>query len=169
MQHGVAEHNGDIIKGGIARGVSYMVRLKVCHDCGAKPGEHHEYGCDTEQCAMCGGQAISCGCIYEVNGMNQSHLREEHPDIYHNGPTDEMYDIWDKKWGAKRLPWTGRWPGEVECQKFGWYAKLIPGQGWVTCSKDDPEATPDLNRLHATAKWDIDLQKFVLTPELAEA
>lgn len=34
---------------------------KDCHDCGAKPGECHKSGCDTEMCSICGGQWISCG------------------------------------------------------------------------------------------------------------
>lgn len=36
-----------------------------CHDCGAKYGEYHHMGCDCEQCPICGGQLISCGCIDE--------------------------------------------------------------------------------------------------------
>ena len=41
-----------------------------CHDCGAMPGELHKTGCDTERCAMCGGQFIACDCVYEVNEMH---------------------------------------------------------------------------------------------------
>lgn len=34
----------------------------VCHDCNAKHGEYHHYGCDAERCPVCGGQLISCDC-----------------------------------------------------------------------------------------------------------
>jgi hypothetical protein len=39
---------------------------------------------------------------------------------------------------------------EDETQKaieLGWYSKFVEGKGWVECSKDDPEASPDLNRV----------------------
>ena len=59
-----------------------------------------------------------------------------------------------------RLPWTGKWPGEAECRELGWYARLVPGAGWVRCAADHPEAQPDLNRLFIDAQWDADAGRF---------
>ncbi len=61
-----------------------------------------------------------------------------------------------------RMRWTGVWPGVLECQELGWYARLIPGQGWVSCDKGEPGATEDLNRLLVTATWDRDQKRWVV-------
>lgn len=35
---------------------------RFCHDCYAPPDTQHHPGCAREECPICGGQAISCGC-----------------------------------------------------------------------------------------------------------
>jgi len=60
-----------------------------------------------------------------------------------------------------RLPWKGWWPGVAECEEFGWYCKMVPGQGFVSCDKNDPESTEDLNRLYVEAKWSQELGRFI--------
>jgi hypothetical protein len=109
-----------------------MVSPDRCHDCGARPGQLHKEGCDVERCPGCGFQRITCGC------------------------TDD--DIR----GLPRQAWTGEWPGWAECREFGWYAKLVPGRGWVPCDPDEPGARPNVNRLLTEATWDRKRGRFVL-------
>lgn len=39
-----------------------MSKNKQCHDCRCLKGQYHHFGCDMEECPICGGQLISCGC-----------------------------------------------------------------------------------------------------------
>jgi len=50
--------------------------------------------------------------------------------------------------------WTGRWPGEEDCERLGFLARFEPGSGWVPCAADDPDAVPHFDRLRAEATWD---------------
>ena len=36
-----------------------------CHDCRVLMGEFHVPSCDVEECPVCGGQLISCDCVFE--------------------------------------------------------------------------------------------------------
>ncbi len=134
-----------------------MRELRNCSDCGVKPGELHQYGCDIERCPLCGGQSIGCHCVYEVNNTNVD-------DYGDDSPTDAMYNVFDaevEKTGG-RLPWTGLYPGVAECAEYGWYSKWSEAKGWERCDKDDPEGSEDLNRLGAwSCTWSRELRRFV--------
>lgn len=60
----------------------------------------------------------------------------------------------DHQWPeADRLKWTGFMHGEQDAVRFGYWAKFVPGSGWVACGKDEPGAMPDLNTLLAKTSW----------------
>ena len=136
---------------------------KTCGDCGARPGELHQQGCDVERCPRCGGQAITCDCIYEISGITMMYATHPCTYTYTNGPTDDMYEKWDREWGPRRMPWTGEWPGVAECREFGWYSRWNASlRRWESCEPDDPEAREDMNRLYGgEARWDPDAQRWV--------
>ena len=140
--------------------------VRNCHDCGAKPGEMHTEGCDVERCPRCGGQTISCRCIYDINGIDYAKMEEMHPAIYFSGPADEMEAKWDREWGHRRMLWTGEWPGQLECREYGWWAVFGPGLnppqiGWVSVPEGTPGASEDLNRLYRECDWDQEKQRMV--------
>lgn len=108
---------------------------KHCPECRVKCGQVHREGCDVERCPYCGMQALSCGCA----------------------PRD--LETFTGILPADRLPWEGSWPGEREAVAFGWAVK--PDRGWVPCSPNDPNARPDINRLHEDATWDPKRKQFV--------
>lgn len=128
--------------------------MRNCPDCDAKPGEKHRHGCDVERCPCCGFQLLTCSsCVFELNNFEP----EDDED-----PTDEMYEHWDEVWDAKRLPWNGIWPGESECIEYDWWARFIPGEGWIPCKKEDDGARPNLNRLYyGECSWSQELQRWI--------
>ncbi len=62
-----------------------------------------------------------------------------------------------------RIPWTGRWPGTVECEEYGFWCTMDPVTFAIggPCEKDHPHARHDLNRLHTDTVWDPTLRKRV--------
>jgi len=134
-----------------------------CPDCGVAPGNLHDPGCDVERCCLCGAQAIGCNCVYELSGMDTADLEEAHPDIYENGPTEEMsarLEIEEAKYGG-RLPWTGEWPGDDACRELGLYCYWDAVKKWVPCAVDHPDARPDLNRLPRVATWSKEQRRWI--------
>jgi hypothetical protein len=75
------------------------MRKYTCHDCGAKEGELHQTGCDMERCPFCGGQLISCDCVYKLLNIDNS----KGTWAYEHGLTNEQSQQWDKLLKAKGL------------------------------------------------------------------
>ena len=104
--------------------------LPYCPDCAVQPGEEHLDGCDVARCLATGHQRLSC---------DREHERAD---------LDCGQDVW-----------TGQWPGDDDAIRLGWYSKLAGGH-WVRCAADDPEGSPDMNRLHTEARWNRKTQHW---------
>lgn len=108
-----------------------------CPDCWAEPGSPHTIGCDVARCPACGTQRLQC---------------HEHDE--------------DRSLDALAI-WTGRWPGEVECEREGLWCVWRPyNGGWVPCEPGHPEAHPDMNTLRIAAGrrelvWSREHQQWV--------
>lgn len=142
--------------------------MTKCPDCGVFPGNRHVPGCDVERCSLCGMQCIgNCKCVYELSLINYLTMEERHPDIWANGPTDEMLEKLEAAVQANGGPllWTGVWPGKAEAREFGLYCFWDePNWRWTPCDKDHPQAQEDLNRLYQMTEWDREQRKLVLRP-----
>jgi hypothetical protein len=100
---------------------------KRCHDCNREEGEIHSLGCDMESCPWCGGQLISCHCVYEKLNIDCS------PGTwaYENGITKEQETVWEELLEKEgRIPYI-RWPnlcaycGELWPELF-----MVPDEEW---------------------------------------
>ncbi len=63
--------------------------------------------------------------------------------------------------------WSGRWPGEVECEQFGFWAVFVPNgnPSWRSVPFGTPGAVHDLNRLVMAATWDAGQRRWVILDE----
>jgi hypothetical protein len=48
-----------------------------CHDCWCPDEAFHHRGCDMEECPNCGGQLISCGCLWGENEEDEGDDEED--------------------------------------------------------------------------------------------
>jgi len=113
-----------------------MKTTSDCPDCDVHPGTSHEDGCDVARCMATGGQMLQC------DGRD-----EEYPCAEHDCGEDV---------------WTGRWPGDAECEEFGWWVqdRCSERVGFVPCAPDAPGAMADLNRLVIHAEWDPSARRW---------
>ncbi len=66
------------------------MKTYTCHDCGAKEGEIHEFGCDMEYCPYCGGQLLSCACAYKFLKLDC----RPGTRVYQKGMTPKEVERW---------------------------------------------------------------------------
>ena len=108
----------------------------ACHDCGVKPGEAHDDGCDVARCLWTGQQRLACQGFGPLLGQ------EAH---------DCGQDVW-----------TGEWPGDTECRKYGLWCYCPPVGSPVPCGPDHPEAIADTTALIRNGRWDREAKQWVL-------
>ncbi len=107
--------------------------------CGAAIDEQHHDWCDIARCAATGQQLIQCaGEEHEYKGRTYGE---------HEGACES-----DR--------WTGFYPGTLEAVERGWFSVFHGLRGWVRCGPDDPDARPDLNRVHSELHWNPATQRY---------
>ena len=52
-----------------------------CGDCGVMPSRFHHPGCDVQECPLCGGQMLSCGCRFDEDGPSDEDDEADLPEI----------------------------------------------------------------------------------------
>lgn len=88
-------------------------------------------------------------------------LHEKRCDVARCAATGTQRSGCGHRGGSCNTMWTGQYPGFAEAIEYGFFARLIPGQGWQECTADAPDAIPDLNRLYRDCHWDPHTQRMV--------
>lgn len=113
---------------------------RQCGACGAEEGQLHDLYCDMERCPFCGGQLMSCDCMYKEVGfvIDPYHETAGLPvEIYANGLTGDLYEKWLVILNKKgRVPYIkypvlcGRcgvhWPELFRASDEAWYRYIQP-------------------------------------------
>ena len=106
-----------------------------CIDCGCREGDLHRRGCFREECPFCGGQLVTCKCIYEILDLpaisNDPKTFSFAPWMYENGLSPEQEELWfdalDEK-GRRPYIW---WP--IVCARCGGLMPpffMAPDEDW---------------------------------------
>jgi len=110
------------------------MKEKRCHDCGCREGELHQFGCDMERCPFCGGQLITCNCMYKhfYPGFDRRLECSGLPlEVYRNGPPEDVEEQWLEVITKEgRIPYI-RWPNHCEyCGKLWPKMFHVPDEEW---------------------------------------
>jgi hypothetical protein len=68
-----------------------------CGDCGAARGGWHHVGCDLQECPVCGGQLITCGCRFDEDDVEVAGPEREPLGVDGNGLITERAWIGDQE------------------------------------------------------------------------
>jgi hypothetical protein len=120
--------------------------INKCGECGAREGQLHSPGCEMERCPFCGGQLISCDCIYEMLGIVDKERWTEAtdflpPEVYQKGVSNQQWWQWIDICEQK-----GRWPYICYSQHCARCGQQSPGSSMAETELWEFAIQPDKRR-----------------------